>query len=136
MLINNIILGFLGLCFGVSVSGGVFAFITMLNIVPRLSHRTGTATHIYTYENLVIAGGTAGNLLILFCNRLPATGIFLAVYGLCSGIFVGCLAMALAENLRVMPIFAKRLNLREGIPFLILALAAGKMAGTIFQYFF
>lgn len=136
MLINNIILGFLGLCFGVTVAGGVFAFITMLNIIPRLAHRTGMATHIYAFENLVIAGGTVGNLLILFCDHLPASGIFLALYGLCSGVFVGCLAMALAENLRVMPIFAKRLNIREGMPFLILSLAMGKMTGTIFQYFF
>lgn len=132
---NSIILGFLGLCFGVTVAGGVFAFITMLDIIPRLAHRTGTATHIYAYENVIILGGTAGNLLILFCNRIPATVLGLVAYGLFSGVFVGCLAMALAENLRVMPIFAKRLNLRKGIPFLVLAIALGKMVGTIFQYF-
>ncbi len=136
MLGNSIILGALGICFGVTVAGGVFAFITMLDVVPRLAHRTGTATHIYMYENVVIVGGTAGNLWILFCDRMPVTGIGLAMYGLFAGVFVGCLAMALAENLRVMPIFAKRLAIQQGIAFLVLAIALGKMAGTIFQYFY
>ncbi len=136
MLMSNVILGFLGLCFGVTVAAGVFAFITMLDVIPRLAHRTGTATHIYAYENVIIAGGTVGNLLSLFCDRLPVPSISLAVYGLFSGVFVGCLAMALGENLRVMPIFAKRLKMREGIQYLILALALGKTAGTIFQYFY
>ncbi len=135
MLINNIILGFLGICFGVAVASGVFAFITMLDVIPRLAHRTGTASHIYAYENVIIAGGTTGNLVILFCDRLPVTGIGLAAFGLFSGMFVGCLAMALAENLRVMPIFARRLKMRKGIPVIVLALALGKLAGTIFQYF-
>ena len=59
----------------------------------------------------------------------------MAVFGLCSGVFVGCLAMALAENLRVVPVFVKRMKMREGLPIVIFAIALGKLFGTIFQYF-
>lgn len=125
----------LGLCFGSTVSAGVFAFITMLDVIPRLAHRTGTAAHLYGYELAIILGGTFGNIAFLFVRHLPVTQLGMGVFGLCAGIFVGCLAMALAESLRVIPVFTKRLNLRKGLPVILLALALGKLAGTLFQYF-
>lgn len=135
MLIKNIFMSVLGLSFGVTVAAGVFAFITMLDIIPRLAHRTGTATHIYGLENAIILGGTLGNICILFVGRFPVTQIGLAIFGLFSGIFIGCLAMALAESLRVIPIFVKRLKMRVGLPIVLLAIALGKFVGTIYQYF-
>lgn len=135
MLIENIFLSFLGLSFGITVSAGIFAFITMLGVVPRLCHRTGTAAHLYGYENVIILGGTFGNILILFVRHFPVSQAGMAVFGLCSGVFVGCLAMALAENLRVVPVFVKRMKMREGLPIVIFAIALGKLFGTIFQYF-
>lgn len=136
MLIKNIFLGFLGLSFGLTVSAGIFAFITMLNVIPRLTHRTGTAAHLYFYENTIILGGTLGNIMFLFVRNFPVSYVGLAVFGLFSGIFIGCLAMALAESLRVIPIFVKRLKMKEGLPIVLIAIALGKLAGTIFQYFF
>lgn len=136
MLIKNIFLGFLGLSFGLTVSAGIFAFITMLNIIPRLTHRTGTAAHLYFYENTIILGGTLGNIMFLFVRNFPVSYVGLALFGLFSGIFIGCLAMALAESLRVIPIFVKRLKMKEGLPIVLIAIALGKLAGTIFQYFF
>ncbi len=132
---NNIILCFLGLSFGLTVSAGIFAFITMLDVIPRLAHRTGTAVHLYAYENAIILGGTVGNILTLFVYHLPAAYVGLGIFGVFSGVFVGCLAMALAESLRVMPIFARRLKLKEGLPIILLAIAFGKFFGTVFQYF-
>lgn len=136
MLIKNILLGFFGLSFGITVSAGVFAFITMLDVIPRLAHRTGTARHLYGFENAIILGGTFGNALILFADRFPVTYAGMSVFGLCSGVFVGCLSMALAESLRVIPIFVKRLRMRQGLPVVLIAFAIGKLVGTIFQYFF
>lgn len=135
-LIENVFLGFLGLSFGLTVSAGIFAFITMLDVIPRLTHRTGTAVHLYGYENTIILGGTLGNILFLFVRNFPVSYVGLAVFGLFSGIFIGCLAMALAESLRVIPIFVKRLKLKEGLPVVLVAIALGKLAGTIYQYFF
>lgn len=136
MLIKNIVLCFLGLGFGATVAAGVFAFITMLDVIPRLSHRTGTAMHLYGFENAIILGGTLGNVLILFVRRFPVTYVGMVVFGLCAGVFVGCLSMALAESLRVIPIFVKRLKMREGLPVVLVALALGKFVGTMIQYFF
>ena len=82
----------------------IFAFITMLDVIPRLTQRTGTAVHLYGYENMIILGGTLGNILFLFVGNFPVSYVGLAVFGLFSGIFIGCLAMALAESLRGIPI--------------------------------
>ena len=136
MLIENIVLGFFGLCFGMTVSAGVFAFITMLDIIPRLAQRTGTAAHLYGYEVAIILGGTAGNIALLFVKCFPVTAVGMGIFGLCGGIFVVCLSMALAESLRVIPIFVHRLKMREGLPLILIAFAAGKLIGTIIQYFF
>ena len=122
MLIKQIWLSFLGFCSGVTVSAGVFGFITMLGI--------------YAYEQAIILGGTLGNLWILFQWHLPLSLFFIILFGLFSGIFVGCLAMALAEVLRVIPIMVNRLQIQEGLPVLIGFIAAGKCLGTLFQYFF
>lgn len=135
-LIENVFLGFLGLSFGLTVSAGVFAFITMLDVIPRLTHRTGTAAHLYGYENTIILGGTLGNILILFVRSFPVGYVGLGIFGLFSGIFIGCLALALAESLRVIPIFVKRLKMKEGLPIILIAIALGKLVGTILQYFF
>lgn len=144
ILIKQIFLAFLGLCSGFAVAAGVFAFITMLGIIPRLATRTHTRKHILFYERAVIIGGTIGNLWAVYGSGFsmgwifPRIGgqMFLGIFGLFSGIFVGCLAMALAEALRVFPILTNRIQLKEGFPYVVTALAAGKAAGTIFQYFF
>ncbi len=135
ILIKQAAMAFLGLCSGLTVAAGVFAFITMLGIIPRLAGRTGTAHYMYQYENAVILGGTLGNIWILFGIHLPLSAVFVCLFGLFAGIFVGCLAMALAEMLRAFPIMVNRVQLKEGFPIVVLAIALGKMTGTLFQFF-
>lgn len=133
--IKWLFLGFFGLCCGFAVAAGVFAFITMLGIVPRMAARTKTERHIVCYERMIILGGTLGNIWIVFMVPFHASVFFLALYGVTAGIYIGCLAMALAEMLRLLPIFVNRLQIKEGFPILVAALAAGKLAGTLFQFF-
>lgn len=134
--IKWIFLGLVGISSGLAVAGGVFAFITMLGIIPRLAARTKTAKHIVWYERMVIWGGTLGNIWILFMLPFHATPVLLVIYGFCAGIYVGCLVMALAEMLRLLPILVNRLQIQEGFPILVAGLALGKAAGTLFQYFY
>ena len=47
----------IGLASGFAVASGIFAFITMLGIIPRLAARTKTANHVVWYETMIIAGG-------------------------------------------------------------------------------
>lgn len=125
-----------GLCAGGIIAAGVFAFIAVIGLIPRLAGRTHTAKHIELYEDFIMLGGTAGNLLSLYGGnlnvRLPVffsapAGI---LFGLAAGIFVGSLVMSLAETLDAVPVLIRRLKLSVGLPWMILSLALGKMAGS------
>ena len=55
-------------------------------------------------------------------------------FGGYAGIFVGCLALAIAEMLDSIPIFTRRIGFRHGLGIVVLFMALGKMAGS-FIYF-
>ena len=61
--------------------------------------------------------------------------LFLSIFGLSVGIFVGCLVMSLAETLKALPVISRRLYLAVGLQYLILSIALGKLAGSL-AYFF
>lgn len=133
MLIKYLILTVIGLAGGLSIAGGTFAFIVMIGVLPRLAGKTHTAWASWQYENMVIAGGLIGNLMYLFPTKIPVGYVGLAMYGLFSGIYVGCFAMALAEVLKVIPIFARRMQLKEGLSIIIMSIAIGKALGSFYQ---
>jgi stage V sporulation protein AB len=135
MFIKNIILVLIGLSGGFLVAGGIFAFITMIGVIPRLVSRSNTAKYIFLYENLIIAGGFIGNLVIVFNFPIPIGTFGMAAFGVFSGIYVGCLAMALAEMIKVFPIMVDRLKLTIGIPYLVMMVAFGKGLGAFYQLF-
>ena len=87
----------IGLASGFAVASGIFAFITMLGIIPRLAARTNTANHVVWYETMIIAGGALGNIWIVF-EIDAADLLFLAVYGLFAGVYVGCLVNGTGGN--------------------------------------
>ena len=125
-----------GLCAGMLVAAGLFTFIVTLGIVTRLAQVTRTAGWIHWFENSFIAGGIFGNVLWLYGWSVPTGKFGLLLLGLFGGIFTGCLVGAIAENLDAFPIFFRRLKLRQGIALVVAALAMGKFAGVILQYFF
>ena len=60
----------------------------------------------------------------------------LTIFGMSAGIFVGCLAVALAEILDTFPIFFRRLNLKDEFgETLLFVMAIGKMLGSLFFFF-
>ncbi len=132
-LIKAIVLFFIGVSGGIGVAAGVYAFITMIQIIQRLAVRTGTAKQICFYEDCVMLGGILGNLVSIFEVEMPFGLVFLALYGLFSGFFVGCLAIALAEVLDVFPTISRRITLTMGLPFLVVSIAIGKGLGTFYQ---
>lgn len=134
MLIKQMILIVLGLSSGVAVAAGTFAAITGIGVVPRFADRTHTGNHIIWYEDCATLGGIIGNLVYLYHIRIPGGLLVITLYGLGSGIFVGCMVMALAEILNVFPIFTRRLKITKGLSFLIIAMALGKIAGSLFQF--
>ena len=133
ILIRTVLLLVIGFAGGTIVAGGLYAFITLLKIIQRLSTSTGTAKYALVFEDCVMVGGIVGNLYSIFEWRLPLTPFFLVAYGSFSGIFVGCLAIALAEVIDVIPAIARRIKLKVGISFLIICTAIGKGIGSLVQ---
>ena len=55
---QNVALGFLGLSAGGIIAAGVFAFLAIIGVFPRIMGRTGTK-RIFLYETLIIQIGRA-----------------------------------------------------------------------------
>lgn len=60
--------------------------------------------------------------------------LFLILAGFFMGMFVGCLALAIAEMLNSIPIFARRIGFRHGLGIAVLFVALGKLAGSLFYF--
>ena len=56
------------------------------------------------------------------------------IFGLFAGIFVGCLALAIAEMLNTIPVFARRIGFRHGLGIAILSVAMGKLLGSLIYF--
>lgn len=135
MWVNHVFLGFLGLAFGLSVASGSFAIAVKLGIIPQMASKSGTAKRMITYENATILGGIAGNIISIFTQiRFPAGHVFLALFGISAGIFVGCMAVALAEIINAYPILYRRVKLKMGLEWMVATIAVGKMCGCLFYF--
>ncbi len=134
-MLQQIFLGFLGFCAGAIIAGGIVGLLIGLSIVPRYAGITRTGRHILLYEDVTLAGAVTGNLFFLLQWKIPGGSLFLIFYGLFSGIFLGGWIMALAEMADVFPIFTRRIRFSEGLPAVILSIAAGKTLGSLFYYF-
>ena len=127
-----ILIGFSG---GIIVSGGMFTALFTVGLIPRFAGKTHTGTHVMIYETAVIFGTILGNIHSMYGFPLPFGNVMLSMFGIFSGIFVGCLALAIAEALNGIPIFTRRINFRRGLGIAILALALGKCAGNLLYFF-
>ena len=135
MLIKLAFLAVFGLCAGGIIAAGVFAFLAIIGVFPRLIGKTGTKRHIMLYETFIILGGIGGNGLDLFEFPVPVGGKWaLAVFGTAVGIFVGCLVMSLAETLKTLPVINRRIHLSVGLPYVILAIGLGKLLGSVLYF--
>lgn len=132
-ILRQIFMAIIGFGGGVAVAGGTFALISAICVIPRIAQRLGMTGRIYTAETMTVLGGAFGSLLTVYDLRLSVGIAGLIIFGIFAGIFVGGLAMALAESLRVIPILCQRINFRMGIAVLILMIALGKGFGTFMQ---
>ena len=123
---------------GSAVSAGTFAFIIVIGIMPRIL-RKSKMTDVLFLENVIIAGVIAGNLLSLWDKKLftfpyLVGHLIVVVYGVCTGMFVGCMSVALAEILHTFPIIFRRTKLKIGLSAVVYAMAAGKLVGSLFYF--
>lgn len=127
----NSILVIIGISAGVIVAGGLFSFIIGLGVISDFADRTHTGEHILLYEDSVALGGILGNIWWIYQFPIPGGSTLLAAFGLLSGIFVGCWAMAIAEMLDIFPIFVRRFKVIRYVPYMILSIAIGKGIGEL-----
>lgn len=120
MLVKEIFLGFIGLTAGFAVSAGTFAFMIVLGVLPRMIGKCNRAAETLHFENMIMLGGIFGNIISVFLNlKLPFGTWFLYLYGFTAGMFVGCLAVALAEILNTFPITFRRFHIKQGLAWML-----------------
>lgn len=125
-----------GITAGSASSGGVFAFLMKIGIYPRMIGSSHTIRLLKFYEWMIILGIIWGGIYTEYPDlTLPVDYWFVVLWGLCAGMFVGCVAAALSEVLTVFPILFRRLKVESGMSFYMTMMALGKMAGS-FWYFF
>ena len=132
-LLETTALFLLGLVSGIIIAGGLFAFVVTIGVITRLVTATKTAKRVSLYEDVVVVGVALANIVSLYQPTILHTEFLLPFFGVFSGIYVGCLAVALAEVVNVMPVFSRRIKLKYGMSFLIVGFALGKMFGTWYQ---
>lgn len=150
MWIKQILMAVMGLSFGALAAGGVFTVFLAVGLIPRFAGKTHTGYQVFLYEEMVVLGSVTGCILSVFHDYLPigrwmsemlpysiwyAIGsMILILFGVFAGIFVGCLALAIAEMLDTIPIFARRIGFRHGLGIVITAMAVGKALGSILYF--
>lgn len=145
------ILAVCGIGFGLMVSAGVFTVLFVVGLIPRFASKTNTARYEILYEEAIITGTMIGCIASVFdfpfrfgelVYSLPSlpyemiTNVLLILIGVFTGIFVGCLALAIAELLDSIPIFARRMKLHGGFEIIVAAIALGKLVGAIIYFLF
>lgn len=149
---SDLLLGIMGFSFGVLSAAGVFTVLVAVGLVPRFAGKTHTGRYVTVYEEMVVAGTVTGCFLSVFPEFAGWSGwlqdhfpqlnhlwnslgyVVLILFGLFCGMFVGCLALAIAEMLDSIPIFTRRIRFRKGIGLVLLSIAAGKLAGSLFYF--
>lgn len=140
MWVKHILLAIISFGCGSAVSAGTFAFLLVIGVVPRILGRTSEAKRIFLAENMIILGVLTGAVFSVFEweAAFPAAWVnhlIFGMFGLSAGIFVGCIAVALAEILNTFPIVFRRMHIKRGLSWALCAMAVGKMIGS-FYYFF
>lgn len=153
MIGKELLLILIGTSYGLLSAAGVFTVFVAVGLVPRFAGKTHTAKYILVYEEMVVFGTLIGGFVSVF-SRYSGVGAYLQqtfpenlrlwlglgtfaqlIFGLFCGMFVGCLALAIAEMLDSIPIFTRRISFRHGLGFVILGVAIGKLCGSLFYFF-
>ena len=150
MLLKYMILLVGSAIFGGATAAGVIALLTTLGFVPRMIAGLHLAKDAIRWESVITLGSIVGCLLSVFTPTkvlfsfwqiwMGSAGaqvmgtVGLLVAGLCSGIYVGC--QALAEILNMFPVLLRRIKLQTGLRVAITAIALGKLTGSLWYFVF
>lgn len=155
MFLKQVFLGICGLSFGLLSSAGVFTVLASVGLIPRFAGKMHVAKKVFVLEEAVVFGTLFGGFFSVFSRygevgkfvlsrqifgtetvviwKIMGNG-FLILWGFFAGIFVGCLALAIAEMLDSIPIFSRRVGFRHGLGLAIAATAFGKLIGSLLYF--
>lgn len=141
MWVRHILLAAMSFACGTAVSAGTFAFLLVIGVVPRILGKTSEAKRIFLAENLIILGVLTGAVFSVFeweaTFPVPwVSHLVFGLFGISAGIFVGCIAVALAEILNTFPITFRRMHIKRGLSWALCAMAAGKLAGSFYYFYY
>lgn len=155
MFLKQLYLGVTGLSFGLLASAGVFTVLVSVGLIPRFAGKMHVARKVFALEEAVVLGTICGGFASVFseyadigsmvlAGQIFGTNtvmvwtwvgnLFLSLFGFFAGIFVGCLALAIAEMLNSIPIFSRRIGFRHGLGAAIAATAIGKLVGSLVYF--
>lgn len=155
MFLSKLLLAVIGGSAGLIVSAGVFTVLISVGLIPRFAGKMHVAKKVFVLEEMVIFGTLTGSFFSIFSDwgqvgtfvkhrmlfgsatmglwKFAGTALMI-VFGFFAGIFVGCLALAIAEMLNTIPIFARRIGFRHGLGVAILSVALGKLCGSLIYF--
>ncbi len=155
MFLKQGFLAVLGSSFGMFTAGGVFTVLIAVGLIPRFAGKMHVARKVFALEEAVVLGTICGGFASVFseyadigsmvlAGQIFGTNtvvvwkwvgnLFLSLFGFFAGIFVGCLALAIAEMLNSIPIFSRRIGFRHGLGIAIIATAIGKLIGSLVYF--
>lgn len=155
MFLRQILLFVCGASFGLLSSAGVFTALASVGLIPRFAGKMHVAGKVFVLEEAVIWGAITGGLVSVFSDygeigifvlTRQVFGVhtvriweimgslFLSLFGIFAGIFIGCLAFAIAEMLDSIPIFSRRIGFRHGLSAAVAAAALGKLLGSLIYF--
>ncbi|OYD09981.1 stage V sporulation protein AB [Paludifilum halophilum] len=123
-----------GLAGGLAVGSGFVAFLTVLDVIPRLTVMSRAQKVVPLYEYALIFGALISTWVDFRGWSASLIPISAVPVGALAGCFVGLLAAALTEVINVLPILAKRMGLKSRIMYLLMAMVIGKVVGSLFQW--
>lgn len=125
------ILIIIGLSGGAIVGTASAAFITLLDIIPRLAQVTKSNNLIRLYERVLITSTVVTTLFHFLDISFNFHRVILIPIGFVIGTFIGLLASALAEVINVIPVLVRRLKIGSHVYYALLAISLGKMMGSL-----
>lgn len=139
IIIKILILITIGISAGVEIGTGLSAVFASLGLITRYAYRTSTTSRIRLYENQILFGASFANLGFLYLKKVNISQMFavsiLFFLGIFFGIFVGCLAMAIAEILDAFTIMLRQIKIEKGEGFVVSSVAIGKLVGNLMYFF-
>lgn len=124
----------IGISGGIAVGTGFAAFLTFVDIVPRLAQITGSEKSILLYQKILIISIVLVTMATFFKWSIGIHRYILLPIGFMMGTYIGLLAAALTEVINVIPVFVRRLKVEKYINYILYSLAFGKVIGSLIQW--